>query len=121
MLYQMVLADGIVDVEELKTLNRIGAEKYGITSEQINQIIRNTDALLNYPDSLEDKVSILYQLAEIALADGKLDVAERSLMNKYIVAMGFDENNVDAISKFLFDSVRNNMTEQEVLNQILND
>ena len=97
-LYQMVLADGIIDAAEMETLFRIGQENYGITSNQINELIRDTDTSISYPDTLEDKVRFLYELAEIAWADGSIDNSELRLLEKYIVNMGFEESNSKAIA-----------------------
>lgn len=121
MLYQMVLADGIVDVEELNALNRIGIEKYGITPEQINLIVREANVIPVYPESLSAKISLLYQLGEIAWADGQIDDSEKDLMKKYIIAMGFDSNNTDEITDFILKQVKDNIPEKEVITQILND
>lgn len=121
MLYQMVLADGIVDVEEIKVLSRIGSEKYGITSDLINQIIRETNTISAFPDSLEEKVSLLYQLGEVAWADGQIDETEKALMKKYIASMGFESDNSDGITEFILENVKKGVSEQEVINMILTD
>lgn len=121
MLYQMVLADGIIDTTELDVLHRIGTEKYRISSEQINQLIREANIQPCYPESLEGKVSLLYQLGEIAWADGRIEDSERNLIGKYIIAMGFDPQNTEDITDFILDQVYKKVPEQDVITQILND
>lgn len=120
-LYQMVLADGVADPTELSTLNLIGIKKYGIDPNQINQLIRETSIQIKFPDSLNDKVSLLYQLGEIAWADGRIEDAEKELIKKYIVAMGFVKDNVNRIADFILEQVKNKVPEKEVINKILND
>lgn len=120
-LYQMVLADGVADPTELSALNLIGINKYGIDPNQINQLIRETSIQIKFPDSLNDKVSLLYQLGEIAWADGRIEDAEKELIKKYIVAMGFVKDNVNRIADFILEQVKNKVPEKEVINKILND
>lgn len=117
-LYQMVLADGIIDAAEMETLFRIGQENYGITSNQINELIRDTDTSISYPDTLEDKVRFLYELAEIAWADGSIDNSELRLLEKYIVNMGFEESNSKAIANFMLNEVKDKVTVEEVIKKI---
>lgn len=121
MLYQMILADGIIDVEELNTLSRIGEEKYAITPDQISRFIRETNINTIYPESLEDKVSLLYQLGEIAWADGHIDETETALLKKYIIKLGFALDNVQEIADFILEQVKNNVSEKDVINKILNN
>lgn len=121
MLYQMVLADGIIDATELDVLYRIGTDKYGILTKDINQLIRDADIQPCYPESLEGKVSLLYQLGEIAWADGRIEDSERNLIGKYILAMGFDPQNAKDITDFILDQVYKKVPEQDVITQILND
>ena len=117
-LYQMVLADGIIDAAEMETLFKIGQENYGITSNQINELIRDTDTSISYPDTLEDKVRFLYELAEIAWADGSIDNSELRLLEKYIVNMGFEESNSKAIANFMLNEVKDKVTVEEVIKKI---
>lgn len=119
-LYQMILVDGIIDVSELETLYRIGKECYGIGEEQINAFISDGDIEQNYPTTFEDKVELLYQLAEIAWADGEIDDSEMKLLKGYVVKMGFYEENSTEIAEFLLKQVENKVSLEDVLNQIKN-
>lgn len=119
-LYQMVLVDGVIDVSELETLYRIGRECYGISEEQINAFISAGEVVQNYPVTLEDKVELLYQLAEIAWADGVIDDSEMKLLKSYAVKMGFYEENSTEIAEFLLKQVEEKVSFEEVSNQIKN-
>lgn len=122
MLYQMILADGIVDVAELEVYYRIGKEKYGLTSEQISSFTNLSlrESGLNYPlpTTLEGKVTLLYQLAEIALADGKIEKSEKKLIKKYAKLMGFEDENIDDIVEFMFNQVKQGIPEDDVLKML---
>jgi len=90
-LYCMVLADGVVDVKELEVLYRIGRENYELTPEEINTMIVGAGTSVPSFETLNDKLELLYQMAEIAWADGKIENTERNLMTKYATRFGFIE------------------------------
>lgn len=117
-LYCMVLADGIIEAKELETLYRIGTENYGLTLEQITEAIKESGTSFVSPLSLEDKIQTLYDMCRIAWADGVIDESETNLLKKYIIKMGFQPENADAISSFMLDSVKQDKTVSEILSQI---
>ena len=78
----MVLADGIIDARELEVLYRIGRDTYGIPAEEINNAIRESGTSFLTPGTLNEKVTLLYHLAEIALADEDLEDSEKALLQK---------------------------------------
>ena len=72
-LYRMVLADGIAHPKEMETLYRIGVENYGLTNEQITKEIAEESFSTFIPQTPEDKIKLLYELALIAWADGVIE------------------------------------------------
>lgn len=114
----MVLADGVIDAGELETLYKIGTEQYGITQEEIASTVRDAGTSFIVPDSLHGKVRLLYNMAHIAYADGEIDSSERELLKKYIAKMAFAEDNIEEIANFLFDSVKDGVTIDEILTSI---
>ena len=88
-LYCMVLADGIIDARELETLYRIGTEQYGLTQEEITATVRDAGTSFIMPTELSDKIRFLYNMAQIAYADGEIDNTEIDLMKRYIRKMNF--------------------------------
>ena len=120
-LYCMAMADGIVEAKELETLYRIGRENYHLTSEEINNYIVSAGTSFIAPDRMEDRISILYELAEIAWADGEIDDTERSLLSRYAVRLGFKEENAEEISEFMLQQVKDHISQADVINQIVNE
>ena len=114
----MVLADGVIDARELETLYKIGVEQYGLTQESITSIVRNAGSSFVMPETLPGKIRFLYNMAQIAYADGEIDSTEEELLKKYIVKMGFEDENVDGIAAFLFDSVKESVSVDDIINQI---
>lgn len=120
-LYSMVLADGIVEAKELESLYRIGRENYNLTSEEINKYVVSAGTTFIVPDRLEDRISLLYDLAEVAWADGKIDETERTLLARYVVRLGFLEENADEITDFMLKQVKDGISKKDVIKAIVND
>ncbi len=120
-LYCMVLADGIIDALEMEKLYKIGTEQYGLSQADITAAVRDAGSSFIFPNSFRDKIQLLMNLAEIALADNDIDPAEKALMRKYIIKMGFLEANAEQISEFIFDSVQKKLTLEQVLTFISNN
>lgn len=116
-LYGMMLADSSIDPLELKTFYELG-EKRGIPKEEINEYVLSVNTTRNVPTNLNDKVSLLYDLAQIVWADGKIDEAEISLMKKFCQRMNFKDENIDKIVGFVLEEVKNGVSEEELLRKI---
>lgn len=119
-LYCMILADGIIDAREMEALYRIGRETYGIPADDINNAIRESGISFLIPETLNEKISLLYHLAEIALSDEDLDETEKTLLRKYALRMGFLEKNANEIVGWLLEQVRHKKTLEQVLREINN-
>lgn len=119
-LYCMMLADGIVQAKELEVLYRIGKENYHLTSEEINKTVITAGTSFVAPDKMEDRISILYEMAEIAWADGEIDETEKSLLARYAVRLGFMEENTEDIIEFMIQQVKDGVNQKDVISQIMN-
>lgn len=117
-LYCMVLADGVIDAREMETLYKIGKEDYNISSDEINEAIRDSGIFSVSLDSLEEKISLLYQMAEIAIADDNIHNAERTIMRKYAKKMGFMDENIDSIVDYLFQQASSGISLEEILKRV---
>lgn len=116
----MVLADGIVEAKELETLYRIGREDYHLTPEEINAAVTSAGTTFVMPDKLADRISILYEMAEIAWADGEIDETEKSLLARYAVRLGFKEENAEGIGEFMLQQVNEGKNCDNVIKLITN-
>lgn len=116
-LYGMMLADSSIDPLELKTFYELG-EKRGLHKEEINEYVLSVNTTRNVPTKLNDKISLLYDLAQIVWADGKIDDAEISLMKKFCQRMNFKDENIDKIVEFILEEVKNGVSEEELLKKI---
>lgn len=116
----MVMADGVVEAKELESLYRIGRENYNLSSEEINKCVISSGSTFIPPTNSEDCISILYEMAEVAWADGKIDNTEIDLLARYAVRFGYKEENAKDIANFLLSQVKNGVCKSDVINQIIN-
>lgn len=114
------MADGIVAAKELETLYRIGRENYHLTPDEINQYIVSVGTSFIVPESVEERIRILYELSEIAWADGEVDLTEKNLLHRYAVRLGFLEENAENIATFLLEQVKNGVSFKDVVKEITN-
>ncbi|WP_347718974.1 TerB family tellurite resistance protein [uncultured Alloprevotella sp.] len=115
-LYRMVLADGIAHPKEMETLYRIGVENYGLTNEQITKEIAEESFSTFIPETPEDKIKLLYELALIAWADGVIEESEKKLLKRYAILFGIKEELSDEFVNFLLKKVQDNVSENEITN-----
>lgn len=116
----MVMADGIVEAKELETLYRIGRENYHLSPEEINQAIVSAGTTFTVPGNIEERISILYQMAEIAWSDDTIDESERSLLSRYAIRLGFLEENATDIADFMFQQVKEGISLAEITQELKN-
>lgn len=117
----MVMADGIIDAREMEVLYRIGREEYGLSPREIDLAIRESGIPFQCPEDVEDKIRLLYQMAEIAYSDNNVDESERSLICKYARYMGFLKENVEGIADYLLEQAKNNTPASDVINNIMKE
>lgn len=120
-LYCMVMADGIVDAKELGVLYRIGRENYHISAEDINKAVTSAGTSFVAPEKITDRIGILYEMAEIAWADGKIDEMEKSLLSRYAVRLGFKKENATDIADFILEEVKKGTRLEQIIDAVDNN
>ena len=116
-LYCMALSDEEFDFTERQVLYEIGVE-HGITPEQINEVILTTNIAPAVPETIEGKVECLYDLVRMAWADGKIEPEQRDIVKKCVVRYGFLPENAGGIVDYFIESVKNNKSKADILNEI---
>lgn len=112
-LYCMALSDTDFDPKEAELLYKIGL-RYGLSKSVINEIVITSGLRPVVPQTLEEKVAYLYDLAQMVWADGIVEEEERKALKKYIVRFGFESGKAESIAEYLLDSAKN----QKDINQI---
>ncbi len=116
-IYALMLADGRIDPRELSVLYEIG-KKRGVTTEEINAVVMKPGGSNYLPDTIEEKVIMLYDLVQLAWADGEIQEEERRMVESICAKMGFPTENIHSIADFLFEGVKNGITEEQLLNEL---
>lgn len=116
-LYCMALSDTDFDPREAELLYKIGLE-HGLNKSVIDEIVVTSGLRPVIPQTLEEKVSYLYDLARMAWADGVIEDEERIVLKKYVLRFGFEVNNADGIVDYLLDSVEKGKTLEQLYNEI---
>lgn len=112
-LYQMAFADDNFDVLELKMLYRF-AEERGLTKDHLNEILLNPSHESEVPDTLEEKIEYLYDLAIMIWADGIVTEDETNTLKKYCLKFEFLEENIEDICEFLLENAREKISLKEL-------
>lgn len=113
----MIVADGDVAISELDELYRIARENYGLTQEEINEAVLTGGSAFYIPDSDEEKIRYLYDLALIAAADGIQD-SEITLLKNYAVKFGFLDQNISDLVDLLLKFAKKKTPIQDILSLI---
>ncbi|MBO6117889.1 MAG: TerB family tellurite resistance protein [Bacteroidales bacterium] len=119
-LYCMVVADGEISPKEKTELYRIGRDLYGVTEDEINKLIFTDDIVFYIPETLEDKILYLYDLALIAWADGKITDDERHLLSTYAKKFGVLKTETEELINFLLEKAQSKLSHEELLKEFSN-
>ena len=113
-LYHMALSDAEVDTSELEKLYTIGAEK-GISKVEIDLVVLRPDTIkFSAPSSVLEKIESLFDLARIALADGKIDENEQRVLHMFCKKFGFEEENLDTLVEFLLNEAKKGTSKADI-------
>jgi len=116
-LYQMAFADDNFDLLELNMLYKF-AEERGLSKNQLNEILLNPSQESFVPDSLEEKIEYLYDLALMIWADGIVTEDETNTLKKYCLKFQFLEENIDYICEFLLENAKENISLKELIDKM---
>lgn len=118
-LYQIACADENFDALEMKQLYKF-AEQRGIDVQQLQNILIDPVFRLNIPESLNERIEYLYDLAVMIWVDGVINEDEYNTLRKFCKNFEFVDENVNQICDYLLDCAKKEMNLQEVLDNINN-
>ena len=111
----LALADGKISDEEQAFINRT-AINLEIDEAEVDNIIKNiNDYPINPPASKQIRLERLYDLTRMVFADNIADEAEKQLMNRLVIGLGFEADNADYIIKKSFEEVLKGSDEDEFI------
>ncbi|GAB5565179.1 MAG: hypothetical protein Wins2KO_22420 [Winogradskyella sp.] len=113
-LYQMAFADDNFDILEMQMLYKF-AEERGITREQLDDVLLNPSHIPGIPETLEEKIEHLYDLALMIWADNIVTADEKNTLKKYCLKFGFIEENIEELCQFLLDNAKQKSPKENLI------
>ncbi len=117
-LYHMAASDGEFSKTELIMLYKYAAEK-GVSKEELDSILLNPIGVIEIPSLIQTKIEFLYDLANMMWADGEVVEDEENTLKKFIKSFGFMEENVPEMTKFFIQSIRDKVTKEDIISQLV--
>lgn len=114
----MIVSDNDIDPKELDELYRIAKHHYGYSSEEINAAVLSNGTAIYNPETIEEKIMYLYDLALIATADGIIADEELNLLRNYTLKFGFEKENIEHIVNFLIENAKEKVSINEISTKI---
>ena len=112
---RLALADGKISDEEQAFINRT-AINLEIGEAEVDNIIENINNYpINPPVSKQIRLERLYDLTRMVFADNIADEAEKKLMNRLIIGLGFEADNADYIVEKSFEEILKGSDEDEFI------
>ena len=114
-LASIALADGVVTPEESAFIHRT-AQRLDIETPEIEAIISNPAAHpVNPPYSGKKRLERLYDLSRMVLVDHIADAAEKKMMKRFIIGLGFPIQEAETIMEKSFELLRKGIDEDKFI------
>ena len=112
---RIALADGIISKEEEAFINRT-AINLEIEDSEVVEIKANIDSYpINPPVSEQNRLERLYDLSRMVFADNIADDAEKNLLKRLIIGLGFAVDKVDQVIEKSFLEISKGSDEEEFI------
>lgn len=110
---RIALSDGVISKEEEAFINRT-AINLEIEEHEVETIKVNLDNYpINPPSTEQRRLERLYDLARMVFADQIADEAEKKIMNRLIIGLGFPHEEVEDIINQSFEQIQKGSDEDE--------
>ena len=103
---RIALADGVISEEEKAFIDRL-AIHLEIEDEEKASVLENSDQHpINPPTTKQGRLERLYDLARMVLADHIADEAEKQLMKRMVVGLGFPTDQIEPLIDKAFTLIK---------------
>tara|TARA_A100001015_G_scaffold234466_1_gene265994 strand:+ start:78 stop:497 length:420 start_codon:yes stop_codon:yes gene_type:complete len=110
---RIALSDGVISKEEEAFIDRT-AINLEIEEQEVETIKANLDNYpINPPSTEQRRLERLYDLARMVFADQIADEAEKKIMNRLIIGLGFPHEEVEDIINQSFEQIQKGSDEDE--------
>jgi len=112
---RIALADGIISKEEESFINRT-AINLEIEDSEVIEIKANIDSYpINPPATEQSRLERLYDLSRMVFADNIADEAEKNLLKRLVIGLGFSVDKVDQVIEKSFLEISKGSDEEEFI------
>ena len=116
---RVALADGIISSEEEAFINRT-AINLEIDENEVAEIKANiNDYPINPPASEQRRIERLYDLTRMVVADHIADDAEKKLMHRLIIGLGFPSDKANEIIEKSISEINKGSDEEDFIASFL--
>lgn len=118
-MYLLANADGnFEEQEQLQIVEK--ALQFGLSHDELFDLISEAADYQNAPPpaTLEEKVCELYNLAQIAWADGVIKQEEREMLISFAIKYGFVEENAGAIANYLLEQAQKGVEVKAIIDEL---
>ncbi len=107
-------SDGKIDDKEWKVIEKV-ADSFGFLDRDTLQYLKKNykEYILETPYSLDERITQLYNLWQLAYADGKLDEQEIRLLHRVIISLGFPVKKADRIYEASMEAFKKGLSKEE--------
>lgn len=116
-LYQIACSDENFDRLELKQLYQFAVQK-GVDTGLLQNIMIDPVFSLSIPETLNERIEYLYDLAIMIHACQKVSENEFNTLRKFAKNFQFPDENIGLICDFLLDCAKNELSTREVISAI---
>ena len=111
----LAIADGKITKEEQAFINRT-AINLEIDEDEVKHIIENIDSYKTNPPVLKrERLERLYDLSRMVFADNIADEAEKELMHRLVIGLGFEQNEANSVMEKSFKEIIKGSDEDEFI------
>jgi uncharacterized tellurite resistance protein B-like protein len=112
---RIALSDGVISKEEEAFINRT-AINLEIEEQEVETIKANLDRYpINPPSTEQRRLERLYDLARMVFADQIADQAEKKIMNRLIIGLGFPHEKAEDVINHSFEQILKGSDEDEFI------
>lgn len=118
-MYLLAGVDGDYDPQELLAISQ-KAKEANLSPSELQEILDKAVQYRNItlPDSLEERVRELYDLALIVWSDGIIKDEERRMLADFVRQYGFAEDSVTGIVDYLINQAQQGITIEAILKEL---
>ena len=117
-LVEVALTEGKL-VEEERALLEKFAKRLSISSDDLNELIKNSSKhAINPPVDREDRYRRFYRLIQMMLSDGIIGEKQDILIHKFAIGLGYSEERTEELYNQTIEFVKNKVDFEDAFEKV---